>query len=237
MAKGVKVAVVSFKGGVGKSTISDMLKNALENSVNLNIDISQDAEKINSGETINLSEVFENDYTFEEIQDGGKTAATVETLSEVYDYVIIDTPGEQTNELIEVLSNSITINDFIVVPTTPGERSLNTTYTTLETLDGVELLKKGQKIIFVINQYEDDSDVEIEKKTITNFMEKSFGKKYDFYFTKLKYSKAVKTMEGTKKSIHDLKAKNILAYRKFEQRVAAMIQDVEKIMGVKNVTR
>jgi len=227
MARGIKVVVVSFKGGVGKSTVSDMLDNKLPNSVNLNIDISQDAERINSGETINLADVFENDYTFDEIQKGGKTAETVKTLSEVYDYIIIDTPGEQTNELIEVLENTMPDNDFIVVPTTTGERSQSTTFTTLDTLDGVGLLKEGQKIIFVINQYEDDSDVEVEKQAISNFMEKNFGKKYNFYFTKLKYSKAVKTMEGAKKSIHELKAVNILAYRKFEERVALMVQDIK----------
>lgn len=61
--KGLVILLINFKGGVGKSTIADMLNNRLSNSILLNIDIAQDAESVNSSQTINIATVLTSEFT------------------------------------------------------------------------------------------------------------------------------------------------------------------------------
>lgn len=50
----------------------------------------------------------------------------------------------------------------------PGKRTQDATFETLTYLTYSELITEKQKIIFVINQYEDDSEVEQEIAMLTD---------------------------------------------------------------------
>ena len=87
------IAIVNFKGGVGKSTIANVLD--LEDKVIINLDVAQDGKKINTDETYNFAELKELgiDSIEEAIEgaiEGGKKN------------IILDTPGE-IGEFIEAL--------------------------------------------------------------------------------------------------------------------------------------
>jgi MinD-like ATPase involved in chromosome partitioning or flagellar assembly len=51
------IAIVNFKGGVGKSTIANLLD--LPNKLILNLDLAQDAKSINTSQTENFYQLKE----------------------------------------------------------------------------------------------------------------------------------------------------------------------------------
>ena len=63
------ISVSNLKGGVGKSTISNILQAFIPNSVILNIDLNQNAKKINtsSGKTINFIGFYLKGYGLRKI--------------------------------------------------------------------------------------------------------------------------------------------------------------------------
>jgi hypothetical protein len=82
-----KVAVINFKGGVGKSTIANILD--LPNKIVINLD-TQDAENSNFSDTINyLSLKADNALSLDELlsilKEDGK------------EWVVFDTPGSITD--------------------------------------------------------------------------------------------------------------------------------------------
>lgn len=229
--RGLVVLLANFKGGVGKSTIADMLANRLPNSILLNIDIAQDAESINSSPTINIATVLTSEYTPEEIENQKLSIEILNMLKEAHDYVILDTPGEQTKELIDILSEAKECIDYIVIPTMPGKRTRITTFTTVNALFKSELLTVNHKLFYVINQYNSDSIVDNEINEIKNFMDNDLKIPVKYTFSKLKNSDAVITMEDSQKSISELRGECYIAYAAFEKRVNAFISDFITFLG------
>lgn len=229
--KGLVVLLINFKGGVGKSTIADMLANRLSNSILLNIDIAQDAESVNSSQTINIATVLTSEYTPEEIENQKLSIEILDMLKDAHDYIILDTPGEQTKELIDILSEAKEYIDYIIVPTMPGKRTRNTTFTTISTLFDSDLLTEQHKLFYVVNQYNSDNIVENEITEIKKFMNETLKIPVEYSFSKLKNSDAVITMEDSQKSISELKGECYIAYAAFEKRVNSLISDFKTFIG------
>lgn len=60
------IAVVNFKGGVGKSTIANLLD--LPNKLIINLDLAQDAKTINTSQTENFYQLKE-DFGIESLNE------------------------------------------------------------------------------------------------------------------------------------------------------------------------
>lgn len=201
-----KVAVVNFKGGVGKSTIANLLD--LPNKVIVNLDI-QDAKNSNYSDTINYLALKE--------EYGVSVNEATELLKEEgKEWIVFDTPGSITEELLEILDDV----DYIIIPFTKGKRSKETT---IETIKAILEVMDNEKVKFalVLNMYQDENDIEEELKPLENEIKKILGDKYKCS-TALKFSKAVSTIEKTKKSIEELDLTNKIAYKAFKKRVKEM---------------
>ena len=218
-----KIAIVNFKGGVGKSTIANLLD--LNNKVIINLDIAQDAQKINSDETYNfysLKEEYGIDNIEEAIQgaiEGGKKN------------IILDTPGE-----IEQFIESLPLIDYFIVPFTPADRSIEATITTIETIN--EILndmkeKRNDKWCLVINRFLNDNDLN-EFKNVYDKAKKILKDKL-ICKTNLKNSQVIPSMERKKMSLKDLIKENPIAYGVFKKRVTELNTNIKKFLGEENV--
>jgi len=215
------IAIVNFKGGVGKSTIANLLE--LDNKVILNLDIAQDAETINVSDTYNfysLKEEFGIETIKEAIENGFEAGA---------EYMILDTPGEM-NEFLEILPEI----DYFIVPFTNGERSLKTTLDTIDTIN--EVLnsitnKRKDKWCLVLNKYTKPENLkeldELYEKT-KNILKDRLQCKTD-----LKFSQVVPTIEKKKISINELISQNPIAYGAFKKRIKGMNDEIYNFLGVR----
>jgi len=209
-----KVAVVNFKGGVGKSTIANLLD--LPNKVVVNLD-TQDAKNSNYSDTVNYLEL-KKEY-------GVNVKETLDILrEESKEWIIFDTPGSITDELLEIMDDI----DYIIIPFTKGKRSKETT---LETLKALLEVMDNEKVKFalVFNMYQDEKDIEGELKPLEDEVKKILGDKYRCSAS-LKFSKAVSTMEKTQKSIDELDLTNKIAYKAFKKRVKEMNEKLRECL-------
>lgn len=154
------VAILNFKGGVGKSTYASGLQNYTPNSVVLNADLGQAAEKINSGDTVDIVALMEEGLSIEEIFTGAQTH---------YDVIFIDTPGELTDEVVFTIRNS---SNF-VVPTMPGQRSMDYTKETVGAVMDSFKFNDKPKFCFVVNSYFDDSERDREVEDLEAYLQES----------------------------------------------------------------
>ncbi|EDM22904.1 ParA family protein [Caminibacter mediatlanticus] len=143
------IGIVNFKGGVGKSTIANLLD--LPNKLILNLDIAQDAKKINYNETYNFYELKE-EYGIETIKEAIDGA-----IESGKNNIILDTPGE-ISEFIEILP----LVDYFIIPFNPANRSIDTTLTTIETINSIldDMVKnRKDKWCIILNRYITDLDL------------------------------------------------------------------------------
>jgi MinD-like ATPase involved in chromosome partitioning or flagellar assembly len=218
------IPLINFKGGTGKSTVCAMCQEGTSDSIVLNIDLAQYAEEINYGAAIDLSDILSN--------ESEKTVvSTIDELLSEYQTVFIDTPGEQTEEVVEMLEYFKDEIKTIIIPVLAGRRSIDATISTIFFLYQEKLIKKGTKIIFIINRYNKESVAEDAEKNIKEKLEKNNLKnEFKFFFTKLKNSDTIITMEDTGCSIEELKSINFVAYKTFSLRIKDLIRDLKQIM-------
>ena len=208
------VAIVNFKGGVGKSTIANLLD--LPNKVVVNLD-TQNAKNSNYSETLNYLEL-KQEY-------GININETIELLKEEgKEWIVFDTPGNISEDLLEVIDKI----DYVIVPFTKGKRSKETTIDSINSL--VEIMDNDNvKFTLILNMYQDEKDIDEELKPIEeeareilqNQLKCSIG---------LKFSKAVSTIEKEQKSIDELDLTNKIAYKAFKKRVNEMNKQLKECL-------
>jgi cellulose biosynthesis protein BcsQ len=214
------IAMVNFKGGVGKSTLANILD--LENKIIINLDDAQDAEKINISETTaNFGELKEYGITdLKDAIDGAKESGKK--------YVILDTPGD-----IKEFVKDLSLVDYFIIPFTPGERAEETTLNTIDVINTIldEIVdERKDRWCIVLNKYNNDNQLK-ELEEIYNKSKKILGNRL-ICKSHLKYSAVVPTIERKKVTIEDLIAENPIAYGVFRKRVKEFNQDVKKMLGV-----
>jgi len=209
------IACVNIKGGVGKSSILNILTNRVNNSVIINIDFTADAEKINSANTINYAPLAQ-DFSIEEV---------IETALEDYTYIFIDTPGDISDELMDIIEKI----DYFILPFKPGERSMNGGIETYETLFTQGFVDGHHKISFIINEFINNKELEKELALVQSRI-KSI-KLFDSLtlepsYTSLGSTQVMKTMERDAVSIDELNSRNKIAYKIATKRFDKMSDDI-----------
>ncbi|MGD9970136.1 MAG: ParA family protein [Sulfuricurvum sp.] len=217
------MAAVSLKGGVGKSTIASALANYLDDSVViLNLDLAQSASQVNSCTTIDYVDYIE-EHSVDEM---------IESLAKEYKFVIIDTPGDPTQEVFDALRHATKL----IIPMTVGKRTRQATESTLETFFGEATPLNGlYEVFFFLNAYTDkkkrDEAAVLFKEAYAAF-KPSENIKIKPKLGALDASNAIATSEETGKSIFQLVQENKLAYGMAAKKLAALCSQIEEHFGL-----
>lgn len=208
------ILLTSFKGGVGKSTISNNLGDKLENTIILNLDVYQDAEDVNSAETVNLS-------------DDESLTPYLSKYSDK-DYIIIDAGGFDDKRLYELNI------DLFIFPLGSGYRSSKSTIDSVKTIYQ-KYGFKNPKTVFVINEYHDDKEYE---STVQLMGEILGGSDIDLgevvEVLGIKFSKAIATSENKKESLSSLRNSSKFfgyAYRNVDKNFEDLSDKVKEIIN------
>lgn len=221
--KSTIIAAVSLKGGVGKSTIASALANYIDDSVViLNLDLAQPASQVNSCDTVDFVEYIE-EHTVNDV---------LQQLSKQYKYIIIDTPGDPTQEVFEALRHTTKL----IVPMTVGKRTRQATESTLETFFGDSTPLEGiYDVFFFLNAYTDkkkrDEAAQLFKDAYAAF-KPSTSIKLRPKLGALDASNAIATSEETGKSIFQLVKENKLAYGMAAKKLVALCSQIEEHFGL-----
>ena len=211
------VVVLSQKGGVGKTTIADALGYYLGDSVILNVDLSQNTKDINSCETVDYIDVMHK-HKIKEI---------VKQLSKHYRHIIIDTPGDLTDEVKEALN----LSNKIIIPMTIGKKTRVKTESTLETFFGEGSEFSGvYNIFFFFNAYVNKKKRDIAtNKFLEMFKSMKFASNIEIKpkLSSLDYSDAIFTAEEEGKSIFALADKNKVAYKSILIKINKLCSSIE----------
>jgi len=215
------IAIVNFKGGVGKSTIANLID--IKDSIILNIDNTQDAKKINSIETYNYIDLL-NEYgisSLEEIILGAKESGKKT--------IIIDTPGEINDIFLDILPEI----DFFIVPFTIGDRSEEATISTIQTLNTIldDNENRKDKWCLVLNKYLLEDHLK-ELDLVFEESKKILGDRL-VCKSSLKQSLVIPTIEKKKKTINELIKDNAIAYGAFKAKVKNLNKEIKSHIGVK----
>ncbi len=174
------ILIASVKGGVGKSTVANILCNKLEHSVILNLDPYQDAEDFNSARTIN-------------ILPHTNLPNIIDKLDE--DFIILD-----ARSFLDERLRTLDI-DLFVFMSRVGYRSLKTTADSAVSLC---MYNWAKSVLFLVNEVRNQKEVDIAGGMLSQMLEDLNAE--NISFTSFAYSGAIKTLENRKVSISDLLA-------------------------------
>lgn len=219
------IAGINFKGGVGKSTITSILASEFnadnQKAVVLNIALGQSAESINEIETIDFSSLAQNAISVSEI---------IAELSSEYDYIFVDTPGELSDELVEIAPYV----DYFIVPFDKGKRVFEDTMVCIESIFTSGIIEsQNHNIALIYNKYNKvDTINQVQEKYQQKLseLEEKYAVKFNTLFTQLSYSDAIETMEENRASIDTLSAKNKVAYKIAQKRIKEMSDSIKEHM-------
>ena len=223
------IMMLMFKGGIGKSALAHIINENLsaKGSLILNLDMARDIKEYTSLEAINFTDFLEDEPDM-------KSSELIDYLRKASNYITIDTPGEISNqETIDALGAV----DLFVLPFGIDKEEQDMIITTLNTtlLSDLELYPSDRtlNLLFVLNNYKDDSDLEVAKEFMNSVYDTIDNRdcacpKVNVTFTYLKYSKAIRTMKKTRKSMNELSADNRVAYLVAKKRIKTFFKEVKK---------
>ncbi len=224
--------VCGLKGGVGKSTISNILSYSVPNSAIFNIDITAKESHANSATTIDFSEIYKEDM--ENSKDDGcdiKASEVLNIVKEDYDTVFVDTPSDASEEFLDVAPYC---DDFIVV--FYDGRAIEASLGTVDVLFNLDVInKKKHRVFFIYNRAESQKDAEEALSEFKNGVEKiqkksERGKDFECHYTYLENSKVVRTMEKQKISVVDLFTSKGIMYKSFRNRANRLINEADSFL-------
>ena len=207
------ILITSFKGGVGKSTISNNMGDKLPNSIVLNLDMYQDAEDVNTCETVNIS--TEDNLT-----------PFIDKYSDK-EYIIIDAGGFDDRRLYEIDI------DLFIFPLGSGYRSVKSTVDSVKTIYE-KYQGKEPKTIFVVNEYHDDKEYETTVELMSEILQGSdipLGEVVEVLG--IKFSKAIATSENKKESLSYLRSFNKFfghAYKNVDKNFEDLSNQIKSIL-------
>lgn len=215
--EGTIIVSLSFKGGVGKSTISDAFGFYLDDTVIFNLDIGQPAAKINACPTVDFVDVMHEKSAVELIQE----------LSQKYRYIIVDTPGELNADVLDVLR----IANKLIIPMTIAKRSIEATKSTLMTFFGEGSDLEGKyDVYFFFNNCTDRNKraeaIDDFKNAYSSFKPK-IGLELRPKLGAFDSSNAISTAENSGKSIFQLDQENKTAYKTVTKKLTALCAQIE----------
>lgn len=227
------ITMLMFKGGIGKSVLSRLFAERLSKhkSVILNLDFSRDVREYTSQDAINYAEVLADEPDME-------VGEYVDRLKEVSEYVIVDTPGEIGNkETLEAVGKT----DLFVMPfgvVSKEERNVlkTTLTTTILADDGFYPEGRDINILFILNNYREQENLEQTKTLMGEVVEliqnrENQDNEVNVFFSHLKASKAITTMDETRKGIKELTTENFVAYRVAKDRIQSLMKDVKNAIS------
>jgi cellulose biosynthesis protein BcsQ len=223
------IMLYMFKGGVGKSALAHIINENLSKyrSVLLNLDLPRNVKEYTSLEAINFSDMLEDEPDMTPLE-------LIDELKAISNYVVVDTPGEVSEAYT---LNALAAVDLFVMPFGIDKEEQDMIITTLNTtlLSDLELYPSSRtlNLLFVLNNYKDETDIEEAERFMERVREEiddrdSKCAKVNVTFTYLKYSKAIRTMKKTRKSMADLGSENLVAYRIAKKRIKQFTKDVKK---------
>lgn len=229
MAKVVMTA--NLKGGVGKSTIANVLASEVENALVLNIDETQSTESVNAGE-----------YSVDLIDDDIDLVEALQAAKEDADLIILDTPsnfkpGQTDFERIAAVADEV---DLFIIPMKLGERTIEATITSIDFLFGSGIRKKPAKILLILNDYVANKSAAATIEEIKGIMNENVIKRLEtiefmtdidnVYLDYFPHSNAILTSENRKETIAEMSIKNKVAYRKVREKILALVEDINNIL-------
>jgi len=204
-----KIVIAGFKGGVGKSTISNFLGEMLDNSLIVSLDFMQDAEEYNTSNTINLNKDEDINIFFNNKKDIG--------------YFIIDAGGFDDARLSDIDI------DLLILPTKTGYRSIKTTVDSAVTFTPISV-----PVMFILNDYTSDKEQKETLEILEDILKVSELELDNLYFFGIQHSKAIKSSENKNASLLELSQQNKLmekAYSKIITTFKELADEVKEIIG------
>ena len=203
------IVIAGFKGGVGKSTISNFLGEMLDNSLIVSLDFMQDAEEYNTSNTINLNKDEDINIFFNNKKDIG--------------YFIIDAGGFDDARLSDIDI------DLLILPTKTGYRSIKTTVDSAVTFTPISV-----PVMFILNDYTSDKEQKETLEILEDILKVSELELDNLYFFGIQHSKAIKSSENKNASLLELSQQNKLmekAYSKIITTFKELADEVKEIIG------
>jgi Asp-tRNA(Asn)/Glu-tRNA(Gln) amidotransferase B subunit len=162
----MKIAVISFSGNVGKSTIArHLLAPRIPGARLIAI------ESINAGTPGSAAP--------EDVIRGRQFAALQEYL-QVAENVIVDIGASNVEDLLTLMSRyrgSHQDFDYFIVPTVPATKQQQDTIATLIALERLGVPSDAVRLVF--NMLEEDTDIAVEFRPLLTFIEKSSSARAD----------------------------------------------------------
>ncbi len=217
------IAVLGLKGGVGKSTVSNIISYAIPNSVIFNIDITAKESMVNSSKTLDYSSMYESDESV-------SASEVLNVLEE--ETIFIDTPSDVSEELLDVIPYC---NDFIVI--FYDGRATNASLGTMNMLFNLDEITTNDKhkIFVIYNRAKNKTSAEhalkeFNTKVLDLKAKSKNGEAFEIEYSYLENSKVIRAMENEQMSVVDLFTKKGIMYKTFRDRANRLVNEADKFL-------